>query len=460
MSTRRECQDKSSSQSEMQSDCPDPDSTSAALLLRSDCEKRWQWKEHLINGQRGQGRRRWSSAMSDHEISDDKAMWAKGRSRKCLRLGRADCARRGLIQLFSVLGGLLIVFVPDGIHRILDKWGQIGHNGEGLASWPTDFSRGILPVPCHSHNDYWRLVPLYSAIEAGCISVEADVWLFNEELYVGHSLASLTPNRTLASLYIDPLLDILQKQNPTTSFHPNGNITRHGVFDTVPEQSLTLLIDFKTSGALLFPHVVSALQPLRARNYLTRYDGKKIIDGPITVVGTGNTPFNLVTSESANTHADIFFDAPLEIMWEGPPGKKAPQRPHPEPPVYGADIEASNPEEASSSNGLGQGKSNSSTDPSAYTTANSFYASVSFAQAVGHVQRGQISDEQMDLIRGHIKGAQSRGLKARYWELPFWPISLRNYVWDVLVKEGVDLLNVDDLKDATKRDWSVKHSWW
>ena len=443
----------------------------------SDCERHCQEKGLLSNGLRPRSCQQWVSVMRDDEFSNKTTWTANGKSRKCLRFGRGaliflyalhsrflifrltiEC--RGLIQLFSVFSGLLIVFVPDGIHRILDKWGQIGHIGQGLDSWPTDFSRGILPIPCHSHNDYWRSVPLYSAIEAGCISVEADVWLFDEELYVGHSLASLTPNRTLASLYVNPLVKILEKQNPTTRFHPDGNKTRHGVFDTVPEQSLTLLIDFKTSGAALFPFVVSALEPLRAKNYLTRRNGTQVIEGPVTVVGTGNTPFSLVTSDSANKYSDVFFDAPLDIMWEGSSGQKAPEGPKSESPVYGADIVASNPEDPSGHEDMGQGKSGSSGDPDAYTTANSFYASVSFTQAIGHVQRGRLSENQTKLIRGYIKGAQSRGLKARYWELPFWPISLRNYVWEVLVEEGVDLLNVDDLKGATKMDWGAKTSLW
>lgn len=29
----------------------------------------------------------------------------------------------------------------------------------------------------HSHNDYWRDVPLFSALSHGVTSVEADVWL-------------------------------------------------------------------------------------------------------------------------------------------------------------------------------------------------------------------------------------------------------------------------------------------
>ncbi|KAL8778565.1 MAG: hypothetical protein Q9213_007365 [Squamulea squamosa] len=372
------------------------------------------------------------------------------------------------IQLFAVLSGLLIVFVPDGIHRITNKWGQIGHVGEGLSSWPTDFSRGILPIPCHSHNDYWRRVPLYSAIEAGCISVEADVWLFGEELHIGHSLASLTPNRTLASLYVNPLVQILEKQNPSTRFHLDGNVRRHGVFDTAPEQSLSLLIDFKTSGSALFPYVVSALEPLRSRGYLTYRNGTQTISRPITVIGTGNTPFSLVNSEQANPHHDIFFDAPLAAMWEGLPDETSQPAPKLDSLVYGSDIDASLPDNSVSTgeqhsvseDDMGQGMSGTPKNPDAYTTENSNYASVSFAKAIGHVLFGKLSDSQMSLIRGHIRGAHRRGLKVRYWELPFWPIGLRNYVWDILVKEGVDLLNVDDLKGATKLDWGKKSGWW
>ena len=33
-------------------------------------------------------------------------------------------------------------------------------------------------------------------------------------------------------------------------------------------------------------------------------------------------------------------------------------------------------------------------------------------------------------------------------------------MWDTLVKEGVDLLNVDDLKGATERDWAERKGWW
>lgn len=335
----------------------------------------------------------------------------------------------------------MVAFYSDDIRSILDVWGKPEHIGYGLSTWPTDFTRGILPIPCHSHNDYWRRVPLYSAISAGCISVEADIWLFDDELYVGHSISSLTPNRTLDSLYINPLLDILSKQNPTTSFH-NGENGLDGVFDTTPSQSLILLIDFKTSGPELWPYVLSALQPLRDHNYLTHLEGTQIIRRPITVVGTGNTSFDLITSKTKNPHSDIFFDAPLDEIYKHRGDD------------FMSTSKSRHPEERSNHNSSNEIAEDEPTKHNRYTTSNSFYASVSFRKVFGHLNQGRFSNKQLEILRGQLKAAHNRGLKARYWDLPYWPISFRNHVWDILVKEGVDLLNVDDLKGATQIDWT------
>ena len=60
-----------------------------------------------------------------------------------------------------------------------------------------------------------------------------------------------------------------------------------------------------------------------------------------------------------------------------------------------------------------------------------------------------------------MRGAHKRGLKSRYWETPAWPTSLKYRVWELLVKEGADVLNVDDLEAATKLDWTeqLRHEW-
>lgn len=57
-------------------------------------------------------------------------------------------------------------------------------NNNSLYHYPTDLTQGIMPKNVHSHNDYWRAKPFYTALSNGVISVEADVWLYNGTLYV------------------------------------------------------------------------------------------------------------------------------------------------------------------------------------------------------------------------------------------------------------------------------------
>ena len=339
----------------------------------------------------------------------------------------------GLVQLFSISHSAYIALFPAHRNKVISSWAQIGKPDSGLEHWPTDFTAGVLPIPCHSHNDYWRDVPLYSGLSAGCISTEADVWLEDGELYVGHDESSLTRNRTLASLYLDPLMDILTRQNPATEFVPNGQEGFNGVFDTEPGQVLTLLIDLKTDDKGTFEAVVNALEPLREKGYLTHFDGKRLVERPIRVIGTGNTQFSTVVSRR-NPHKDIFMDAAID------------------------DISEESTERTSKPVRRESGP--------AYTSGNSYYASGSFTDNIGYMWGWSLSQSQLHKLRAQIKGAHSLGLKARYWETPAWPVSRRNALWKILVEEGADILNVDDLKGAVDEDWSRagrgKHStaWW
>lgn len=306
---------------------------------------------------------------------------------------------------------------------MIESWGKPGTRTERQSTFPTDFSRDIIPRPCHSHNDYTRNVPLYDALNAGCTSVEADVWLTsdNADLLVGHTQDSLSSDRSLKSLYINPLLDILAHQNPQNPLTVNSSAssstsntnppTLNGVFDVNVTTSLTLLIDIKTSGLSTFPSLLAELEPLRSAGYLTHFNGTSIIPGPLTIVGTGATPFSLLTANS--TYRSIFFDAPLSDLW-------------------GEDAPSNNKK---------------------YTSQNSDFASTNFEEAIGKTFLGVLSPSQVEVIRGQVAEARRRGLRARYWGTPSWPLSLRDHVWDVLEKEGVGMLNVDDLEAATKRSW-------
>jgi hypothetical protein len=300
----------------------------------------------------------------------------------------------------------------NGLQHIVDYWQNPSDSTGLLAPWPEDFSRDIVPIPCHSHNDYTRRVPLYNALALGCTGVEADIFLRKDVngsdiLLVGHKSNSLKSDRSLQSLYLDPLMMILENQNQDKQFKTsNESVGAVGVFDTNANITLVLLIDFKSNGTELWPHVVDALEPLRQKGWLTHWNNasNKVTPGPLTVVGTGNTPFEAVLSNTTNR--DIFFDAPLNDI--------------------------SNP---------------------IYNSTNSYYASVDMSKAIGTRWFGRFSSKQLDTIKAQISTAAEKGLKSRYWDTVGWPISWRDHTWNVLVNNGVGMLNVDDLVSSSRWNW-------
>ena len=372
----------------------------------------------------------------------------------------------GLLNLVTAIIG-----VGLGLESEDDYFETPSHIPENLRHWPTDSTADIQTVRCHSHNDYWRKEPLFSALEVGCESVEADVWLHDNDLYVGHSAASLTHNRTLRSLYVNPILDLLDKQNPVTEFHPRPDTPRNGIFDTAAEKSLILLIDFKTDGEILWSHVSSQLEPLRQKKYLTHFNGKNVVQGPITIVVTGNAPWDRVVADT--TYRDMFFDAPLDLMASLDPS--ATDLSDPAAKSDGTtEPSRTTTDTLPQARDQGQGRSGAAPlNPALYSASNSYYASVSFKKVLFHnlplpLQypiRSTLTDAQMEMIRAQIRGAHQRGLQVRYWGVPEWPRDLREYLWRVLISEGVDYLNVDDVREAKNGRWFERWeegagTWW
>lgn len=278
----------------------------------------------------------------------------------------------------------------------------------------------------------------------------------------------MTPARTFRSLYIDPLLELLDRQNPNTSFHPTLDSPRNGIFDVDAAQTLVLLIDFKTDGQKLWPVVSQQLEPLRSNGYLTHFNGTAVINGPVTIVVTGNAPFNKVVENPR--YRDMFFDAPLELLSSLVDSS---DKIHSASSMEGLetwkvfdDFEEraylSSYAKASADDTEMEGKSNQGQGHSGlapknaaiYTPANSYYASVSFGSSIGHLfPYPYLTQAQKTKIRHQIAGAHKQGLKVRYWDTPGWPRGLRDYIWRTLVEAGADYLNVDDLRAATRGRW-------
>jgi len=99
------------------------------------------------------------------------------------------------------------------------QWQMYGYNAShSVTNIPYNITRDVTPIHCHSHNDYWRKTPLFEALHYGCTGTEADVYLIGHKLYVGHDKASVVPEKTLKSMYLDPILAMLEYQNQATRF--------------------------------------------------------------------------------------------------------------------------------------------------------------------------------------------------------------------------------------------------
>ncbi|KIW27933.1 uncharacterized protein PV07_07629 [Cladophialophora immunda] len=381
--------------------------------------------------------------------------WVRSRTlSKILSLIKAALVTLGLLQCVVFICGILEAVFPDELDLVSGplKDAFLFPNNPA-AMWNSDLdilTADVQPFMCHSHNDYWRREPLYSAIHVGCTGVEADVWLFGDELYVAHTASGIRRNRTLEALYLDPLKEILDHRNMVPDLLGPSTLNssrRIGVFDTKPKQSLVLLVDFKNKPEEVWNRFDTLLAPFRDRRYLTHFDGSDVVSGPLTVVVSGDAPFNRVVENS--TYRDIFYDAPLHDLASLPatPPQPSPSAP---PDVHVGDTRP-----------LTDMLSPSPTDPSAiYSAYNSYYASTSFRRSIGYPFHSALTQPQLEKIRRQIRSAHAKGLKVRYWGIPAWPIGLRDYLWRVLVREGVDYLSVDDIEDVRWKDWGPRKGGW
>ncbi|MEO8569079.1 MAG: alkaline phosphatase [Ginsengibacter sp.] len=136
----------------------------------------------------------------------------------------------------------------------------------------------------HAHNDYMHPLPFYTAFNTGFGSIEADVYPVDGILYVSHNKKDIQPQRTLKSLYLEPLLNELAKDKH-----------RH----------LKLLIDIKENYQLSLQILLKEIDPLK--NYLvTPGDAGK----PVTILISGERP---PPAEYKNYPGYIYFDDDLKL---------------------------------------------------------------------------------------------------------------------------------------------------
>ena len=97
----------------------------------------------------------------------------------------------------------------------------------------------------HAHNDYLNRRPLFDALEQGFNSVEADVFLIGDSLFVSHDRHEITPGSTLRKLYLDPLKKRVQQNN--------GSVYGNG-------EELILFVDIKDDGKNVYKKLHAILK--------------------------------------------------------------------------------------------------------------------------------------------------------------------------------------------------------
>ncbi|KAM3125293.1 hypothetical protein CJJ07_003669 [Candidozyma auris] len=295
-------------------------------------------------------------------------------------------------------------------------------------------TRDVHIKPIHSHNDYWRKRPLLDALSWGVVSVEGDIWHFNEtytvsdtvtettqefkknEIYVGHNQVYLAPQNTLNSLYLDPLYYFLEGANKEFSVPILEKFdSKFSVFYDAPEVPLFFWLDLKTEGHELYDKLKPYLDRFIKKNYLARYDSanNKHLDGPIVLTLTGDVPWDMIDQESQSGQTRyVYADCPLQNFSD----------------------------------------ETSDEDWKRYERSCKL-ASASLQQLLGEdlyksAVRGDLKEAHQNKLKSYFDKAHEHNIKTRIWGGVDWPIYVRDSHWKTLWSLGCDLINADDLKAA------------
>jgi hypothetical protein len=167
----------------------------------------------------------------------------------------------------------------------------------------------VVPLTnAHAHNDYAHRRPLAEALANGFTSVEADVFLIDGVLYVGHTRFELRKSRTLESLYLAPLKKRVAA-NAGRVYPGRGK---------GPAAPFFLMVDVKSDGKPTYAALDRLLEKYAALLTVCR-DGK-VTRGAVTVVVSGACPREVIVAQKVRRAAidgrpaDLDSAAPAHLI--------------------------------------------------------------------------------------------------------------------------------------------------
>ncbi|AKT51468.1 hypothetical protein [Arsenicicoccus sp. oral taxon 190] len=148
----------------------------------------------------------------------------------------------------------------------------------------------------HAHNDYLHQRPLLDALDQGFTSVEADVWLVDGRLCLGHDYPDC--RRTLESAYLAPLEQRVAARG--------GSVYRgwRGPFQ--------LLIDVKSDGPTTWPVIEQALAA--HPRLMTHWSGGTRTPGAVMAVISGKRSLTQIAAAPTRWSA---YDGDLTDLGKG-----------------------------------------------------------------------------------------------------------------------------------------------
>ncbi|MEU2113577.1 phosphatidylinositol-specific phospholipase C/glycerophosphodiester phosphodiesterase family protein [Streptomyces sp. NPDC019507] len=241
---------------------------------------------------------------------------------------------------------------------------------------------GVRPLRrAHAHNDYLHTRPLHDALDHGFTSVEADVFLVDGELLVAHEPAQLDPRRTLARLYLEPLLARIR--------------ANHGSVYLGHHRPVQLLIDIKNDGVDTYRELHRQLAAYRM--ILTTYAHGRVRPAAVTAVVSGDRAARAPMEAQDVRHA--FYDGRLDDLAAPAPA------------------------------------------PASFIPL----VSGNWTQSFAWQGDGPFPEAERARLDSIVSTAHSRGQRVRFWATPDAPGAARDAVWRELLGARTDHINTDDL---------------
>lgn len=145
-------------------------------------------------------------------------------------------------------------------------------------------SSSIGPVPllrAHAHNDYNHERPLFDALDHGFTNIEVDIHLVDSKLLVAHDKEDVQIDRTLQSLYLNPLREHVRKNA--------GRIYSFG-------PQVTLLIDIKSDAESTYVTLQNVLAYYG--DILTTFGPNSLNEGAVVAIISGNRSLEMMKRQT------------------------------------------------------------------------------------------------------------------------------------------------------------------